>query len=141
MKVSQIGTSTLVTLVAAALIIGWLDPTAAKPILALLGIILLLFYKLDVYVTNQHIKFVFGIGLIQRSISLDQVVGVKVVRNSIWSGWGIRVSSAFTLYTVSGLDAIELTLKGKVRTIRIGTNVPELLSAYINQKLDIISPN
>ncbi|MVM36294.1 hypothetical protein GO755_40185 [Spirosoma sp. HMF4905] len=71
MKVSQIGRSTLITLVAAALLVGWLNTADTKPVLALLGLILLLFYKLDVDVTSQSINFAFGIDLIRRSIPLD----------------------------------------------------------------------
>ena len=135
MKVSQIGVSTLVILGIVALLVVWLDTNDTRAALVILGLVLVLFYKLDVQVTEQTVKFKFGIGLIQRSIPLDQVIDAKAVKNSLWSGWGIRVGPSFTLYNVSGFDAIELTLKGKRRKVRIGTGVPEKLSQYINQKL------
>ena len=135
MKVSQIGVATLVILSIVALFIVWLNTSDTRTALVILGLILILFYKLDVQVTEQTVKFKFGIGLIQRSIPLDQVVDAKAVKNSLWSGWGIRVGPSFTLYNVSGFDAIEITLKGKKRKVRIGTGVPEKLSQYINQKL------
>lgn len=135
MKVSQIGVSTLVILGTVALLVVWLNTNDIRTALVILGLILILFYKLDVQVTEQAVKFKFGIGLIRRSIPLDQVINAKAVKNSLWSGWGIRVGARFTLYNVSGFDAIELTLKGKKRKVRIGTEVPEKLSHYINRQL------
>ncbi len=135
MKVSQIGISTLIILAIVALLVVWLNTADAKTALVILGLVLVLFYKLDIQVTDQNVKFRFGIGLIRRSIPLEQVLDAKAVKNSIWSGWGIRVGPTFTLYNVSGFDAVELTLKGESRKVRIGTTVPDELSQYINQKL------
>ena len=135
MKVSQIGISTLLILGAVGLFAVWLNPADTKAVLLIIGLVMVLFYKLDVRVSDQDVKFMFGIGLIRRSIPLDQIVSAEVVKNSIWSGWGIRVGPGFTLYNVSGFDAVELTLKGKKQKVRIGTSVPEKLSRYINQKV------
>ncbi len=135
MKASQFGISTLLVLAIVALLVFWLNTTDTKTALVILGLILVLFYKLDVQITDQDVTFSFGIGLIRRKIPLNQILDAKVVKNSIWSGWGIRVGPSFTLYNVSGFKAIELTLKGKKRKVRIGTTVPEKLSQYINQKV------
>jgi hypothetical protein len=86
-------------------------------------------------VNDQNLKFGFGIGLIHRSIPLNQIIEAKAVRNPLWSGWGIRMHPAYTLYNVSGFEAVELTLKGKRRKVRIGTNVAQELSQYINEKV------
>ena len=137
MRVSQIGTSTLVIIGAIALLVAWLNTSDIELALFLLGIVLILFYKLDIQVNDQKLKFGFGIGLIHRSIPLDQIIEAKAVRNPLWSGWGIRMHLAYTLYNVSGFDAVELTLKGKSRKVRIGTNVPQELSQYINEKIAI----
>ena len=135
MKVSQIGTSTLLIVGIVALLVVWLNTNDIKTPLLILGLVLILFYKLDVQVNDQNVKFRFGIGLIHRSIPLDQIVEAKAVRNVVWSGWGIRVDPNYTLYNVSGFDAVELTLKGKRRKVRIGTSAPQKLSQYINQKI------
>ncbi|AUD04418.1 hypothetical protein [Spirosoma pollinicola] len=135
MKASQIGISTLLILAIVALLVVWLNTTDTKTALIVLGLILVLFYKLDVQVTDQDVTLKFGIGLIRRKIPLDQITNAKAVKNSVWSGWGIRVGPSFTLYNVSGFSAIELTLRGKKRKVRIGTTVPEKLSQYINQKV------
>ena len=59
-----------------------------------------------------------------------QVGTVTVVRNRWWNGFRIRTAPRFTLYNVSGLDAVELKLKsGEVR--RIGTGDPEGLAAAL----------
>lgn len=135
MKASQLGISILLILAIVALLVVWLNTTDTKTALVILGLILILFYKLDVQVTDQDVTFRFGIGLIRRKIPLNQIIDAKVVKNSVWSGWGIRVGPSFTLYNVSGFNAIELTLKGKKRKVRIGTTVPKKLSQYINQKV------
>lgn len=135
MKASQLGISILLILAIVALLVVWLNTTDTKTALVILGLILVLFYKLDVQVTDQDVTFRFGIGLIRRKIPLNQIIDAKVVKNSVWSGWGIRIGPSFTLYNVSGFNAIELTLKGKKRKVRIGTTVPKKLSQYINQKV------
>lgn len=135
MRVSQIGTSTLVIISTIALLVAWLNTSDIALSLVLLGMVLILFYKLDIQVNDQNLKFGFGIGLIHRSIPLNQIIEAKAVKNPLWSGWGIRMHPAYTLYNVSGFDAVELTLKGKRRKVRIGTNVAQELSQYINEKV------
>ena len=105
------------------------------PIGILILIVLLIFYKLDIEITNSTVNVRFGVGLIHSQIALSNIIEAKVVRNSWWMGWGIRFSSNYTLYSVSGLDAVELTLKGKKSKIRIGTNAPEELAYQINRRL------
>jgi hypothetical protein len=105
------------------------------PIGILILIILLIFYKLDVEVTDHTVDIRFGIGLIYRHIDISNISKATVVRNHWWMGWGIRFGLNYTLYNVSGLDAVELTLKGKKRKIRIGTNAPSELAYIINQKI------
>jgi hypothetical protein len=135
MKVSQIGISTLLILGTVALLTVGFQSADTKTALVILGLILLLFYKLDVQIDEKNVELKFGIGLIRKRIPLDQIIDAKAVRNSPWSGWGIRVGPSFTLYTVSGFDAVELTLKNKRRKVRIGTSVANKLSQFINQKI------
>lgn len=101
----------------------------------LLLIMLLIFYKLEVEVSDHSVDVRFGIGLIRRHIDISDISAAAVVRNPWWVGWGIRFALNYTLYNVSGLDAVELTLKGKKRKIRIGTNAPKELVYLINQKI------
>ena len=58
------------------------------------------------------------------------IANVSIVRNSVLTGFGIRVRAGFRLYNVSGLDAVELHLKnGEIR--RIGTDDASGLAAAL----------
>lgn len=63
-----------------ALLVVWLNTTDTKTALVILGLILVLFYKLDVQVTDRDVTFRFGIGPIRRKIPLDQIIDAKVVK-------------------------------------------------------------
>jgi hypothetical protein len=52
------------------------------------------------------------------------------VRNHWWNGFGIRMTTGFRLYNVSGLDAVELRLRSN-ETRRIGTDDPQGLAAAL----------
>ncbi|MFH1253014.1 MAG: hypothetical protein V1664_01635 [Candidatus Uhrbacteria bacterium] len=56
----------------------------------------------------------------------------KAVRNSWYCGWGIRLTSHGWLFNVSGLSAVEITMKNG-RSYRIGTDEPEKLTAVITR--------
>jgi hypothetical protein len=72
----------------------------------------------------------FGLGLLRYRLARRHIASVRIVRNSWLSGFGVRVRPGFRLYNVSGLDAIELTLKdGEVR--RLGTDDPQGLVAAL----------
>src|ERR1035437_3834138 len=94
---------------------------------------LLIFYKLSISIDSNELKFWFGFGLVSKKYNLDQIKGCKPVRNSPLYGWGIRMIPNGWLYNVSGLKAIELSFKQSSKKIRIGTNQPEEIAAYINQ--------
>lgn len=90
-------------------------------------VILLLFHSLTTIVTDTHLKIYFGAGLIRKSIPLDQVERCEVKKNQLVFGWGIRIGAGFTLWNVSGLDAVELTFKNRKWKFRVGTDKPEEL--------------
>lgn len=103
----------------------------------LLGIpvvVLIMFYKLVIVITDDEIKLSFGIGLITKSFKTKDILEVKAVRNSILAGWGIRYTTGYTLYNIDGLDAIELTLKNKQQKIRIGTASPNEIIQYLTRR-------
>ena len=97
-------------------------------------IVLLLFYKLTITVSNEYIKFAFGIGLINGKYQLRDIVQCQPV-SYIPLGWGIRFRPGVILYNVSGNKAIELKIKNKNRKVWIGTNNPQEIADYINSKL------
>ncbi len=87
------------------------------------------FNVLRIRVTGTTIKASFGPGWPRRSYELADLVAFGQVRNKWYYGWGIRRIQTGWMYSVWGLDAVELELAaGKKFTI--GTNEPaELLGA------------
>jgi len=90
------------------------------------GILAVLFSSLTVTVTDRTLVFYFGPEFWTRRFALDDIVSVEVVRNSPLYGWGIRYTRHGWLYNVSGLQAVEVTIRGEEQ-LRIGTDEPEAL--------------
>jgi len=100
----------------------------------LLIVFILLFSSLTVSVTDDYIEVAFGTGLIRKKINVDDVIECAQVRNRWWYGFGIKAIRKGWLFNVSGLDAVELTMRnGKV--YRIGTDQPQILHEFIRDKL------
>lgn len=95
-------------------------------------IVLPLFYNLTVKFTQDTIHCSFGIGLISRKIPIHQIESAHQVKNPWYFGWEIRAIPGGWMFNVSGLDAIELTLKSNGK-FRIGTDDPKGLLSAINQ--------
>ncbi len=106
------------------------------PITLVLAACTLLFYKLTVEVTAEHLKFAFGAGLIRKTIPLADTSACTPVRNRLWHGWGIHYIGAGWLYNVSGLDAVEVLLKSGKR-LRIGTDQPGSLAGALTKAIAI----
>ncbi len=96
------------------------------------GILAVLFSSLTVKVTDEELVFYFGPGFWTRRFALDDIISAEVVRNSTLYGWGIRYTPHGWLYNVSGLQAVEVTIRGEGQ-IRIGTDEPENLKRAIEQ--------
>jgi hypothetical protein len=91
---------------------------------------LLLFGTLTVAVDRDAIRLWFGPGLISKRVPLASVASWQAVRNPWYVGWGIRLGPGWTLWNVSGFDAVELALADG-RRFRIGTDEPAALSGAI----------
>ncbi len=98
---------------------------------ALAIVLLLLFYKLTISITDQDVKFSMGIGIIKGKYKFSDINYCKPLSH-IPFGWGIRLRPGVILFNVSGNKAIELEIKDKNKKIWIGTNKPEEISQYIN---------
>lgn len=96
------------------------------------GVGVLLFSSLTVTVDDEELRFYFGPGFWERRIPLSDIRKVRVVRNAAWYGWGIRYTPHGWFYTVSGLQAAELTVRDQ-GTLRIGTDEPERLKRAVEQ--------
>ena len=107
--------------------------TAQTPLIFMLIVLVavaVVFHSLTVEVKDGELRWHFGPGLWTYRLPLDEIRSVTIVRNSWWNGFGIRKAPGFSLYNVSGLDAVELALKsGDIR--RIGTDDPQGLAAVL----------
>ena len=82
-----------------------------------------LFWCLEVKVNADEILLSYGFGFINKKIQRQQILQVEVVRNAWWYGLGIRLTPHGWMWSISGLDAIELTYQDGNK-FRIGTNQP-----------------
>lgn len=91
---------------------------------------LMLFHSLTVRISKTDLDLRFGIGLVGRSILLNEIAAAEIVRNRWFYGWGIKRTPHGWLYNVSGLDAVQITMKNG-RQYRIGTDEPDQLHAAL----------
>ena len=91
-------------------------------IISLIFIIsLLLFFQMKTSVNSQKIQISYGIGLIKKTIRINEIENIIIVRNKWYYGIGIRMLKNGWLYNIQGLNAIELKMKNSKSIIRIGT--------------------
>lgn len=134
---TQVGWVMVGSLVVALALAVPLLPQSGAPLPVRIGIgavalALLLFTTLTVEVDAREIRLRFAIGLIRRTIPLAGLSGCQEVRNSWIHGWGIRRLRDGWMWNVSGLDAVELRLRGG-GVFRIGTDEPAALARAIVQ--------
>ena len=134
---SQTGSAILYAISLPGLIllaVGACSP-AARPVF-FIGLVLLLsallFWKLTIKIDNQTLRASFGIGLIQKTISIADIAECEAIRIRWWWGWGIHFTPYGWLYNVSGLDAIVVTLRDG-RSLCLGTDQPDELVAAIRR--------
>ncbi len=109
----------------------WGNFTVSTAVLyGLLFLIGAVFATLTIRVSESTLQWFFGPRLWNKAIDLPDIVDMRVVRNSWWFGFGIRLTQHGWLYNVSGLQALELSLKSG-KKIRLGTDEPEKLQAAI----------
>jgi hypothetical protein len=97
--------------------------------------ILLLFYGLTITLTDEVLKISFGIGVIRKSIKLENIKSTEVVRNPWYYGLGIKFIPNGMLYNVQGLNAVELTFKNERKIVRIGSPECNILKMEIDKRL------
>ena len=141
-KHTQIGWIVIVCLLSAIALITFIyflntDVTANWVVLAVLlsvVIALILFSTLTVMVNDKEVLVKLGIGLFRKKIILKDIESVEVVKNKWWYGWGIRLSGKWWMFNVSGLDAVQVSIRNK-KKFRIGTDEAKKLADFIKKKL------
>ena len=128
----QIGWVIIVSFVVTFFFLSFNGPLSGKipfvfGIAGFVLILLSLFATLTVTVANDLIILVFGIGLVRFKFKMSDVAAAKIIRIKWYSGYGIHGwPGKGWLINVSGLDAIDLTMKNGMRYI-IGTDEPRKL--------------
>jgi len=124
-----IGAVVIVAVLALAILLTAPEATMSQTIavLVMTGFVLALFSSLTVQIEKHTLTCRFGVGLIRKDIPLSDVDHASAVLNSWFVGWGIRwIPGRYWVWNVSGLQAVELTMKDG-RRFRIGTDEPEAL--------------
>lgn len=151
-KHTQISYLMLVATLAVLVFFAWVYITAsAEPpsvdsgtnfavtfVMALILFILASFATLTVFIDENFICLKFGYGIFARKFELNQIASVRSVRNHWYYGWGVKVWfwPYMWIYSVSGLDAVQINMKnGKI--YRIGTDTPKELEVAIKQAISI----
>src|SRR5262249_16253572 len=102
---------------------------------AMLALLMILFGSLTVSVDDGWVKVRLGPGLIRKHFPRSDLAACEAVRNRWYYGLGIRsIPGGGWLYSVSGLDAVELRMKDGMR-YRLGTDEPQKLTEFIQAKL------
>lgn len=92
-------------------------------LLAVFLLVLSLFYKQRVQVDDSGIHVIYGAGLIHIRIKPERVEAARIVRSPWYYGLGIRFTPRGMLYSIQGLDAVELEyVQGTRKQVRIGSD-------------------
>jgi len=122
-----------VLVIFATVMLGPRDPEAIRVfgvIALLLFAVLLMFHSLTVEIARGYLRLKFGLGLIRKSFRIKEIEHAEPIRTRWWYGWGIRLTPHGWLFSVSGFDAVKITLRNG-RHYAIGTDEPDKLIAAI----------
>lgn len=129
--------SLLAALVGSACL-AFIVPPQVRWILALTGALFLffaaLFGSLSIEVTEESLRWRFGIGLIRRQVPLSAIAKAEVTETKFIEGWGIHLTSRGWLFNVSGYGAVLVTQKDGKRFL-LGSDEPEMLAVAIASAL------
>ena len=121
-------------------VLAVLPPGELAPRLILIGALIafaavaLCFGSLTVQVSRDELNVAFGPGLVRKSYLIADITEVSAVRNKWWYGWGVRYTPHGWLYNVSGLDAVQISLRNG-RKYRVDTDQPQLLAEAIDKAI------
>ena len=102
------------------------------PLLAILAISLLLFHSLTVSIDGENVNISFGVRAIKKKFRLQDIEACTCVTNPVIFGLGIHKIPGGWIYNVSGLEAVELNMRGE-GIVRIGTDEPQKLCEAIEK--------
>ena len=136
-KHAQVGYLLITVMAAVMVLIGVALANAginwtAIVVMIVIAVALVSFSSLTVIIWENELGVRFGLGLIRKHFSLNEIESCQAVTNRWYYGWGIRLTPDGWLYNVSGFRAVEIKFRtGK--KFRIGTDVPQELERAIRQ--------
>lgn len=91
---------------------------------------------LTISINDKELVWYFGPRVFKKSKPISEIASCEKVDNKWWWGWGIRLRpfAGYWLYNVSGLVAVEITLKSGNK-FRLGTDEPDFLNQAINNAI------
>lgn len=102
---------------------------------AILALVYGMFSTLNTRVGRGEVVASFTYGWPRRRIPVSAIHAHRQVRGKWWHGWGIRLIPGGMLYSVWGLDTVEIEYrdarKGRDRMFRVGTDDPQGLDDAI----------
>lgn len=101
---------------------------------------LLMFFSLTIEISEEKLKFWFGIGMIQKTIALNEIQATKEIKNPWYYLWGIKSIPAGWFYAIAPGTAVEIELRDG-RIIQLGTNQPKILIQAIESARRRVSPS
>ena len=134
----QMGTALLLVMGAVILFVSLMafdnSNEVTWPVIIFIGLISFLFHSLTITVDEYEMNWSFGPGFWKKSVKLEAVNSVNVIKTKWYYGLGIRYIPSGWLYIVSGTTAIQLELKDGSK-INLGTNDPDNLVEAIKSQL------
>ena len=91
---------------------------------------LAMFYSLTVEISEEELKFWFGIGIVRKIIVLSEIQSTKVVKNPWYYFWGVKAIPGGWFYAIAPGTAVQIELRDG-RIIQLGTNQPKKLNQAI----------
>ena len=97
-----------------------------------------LFTSFTIEVSEEKLKFRFGIGLIQKTYLIREIESAREVINSWYYFWGAKSIPSGWFYAIAPGEAVEIILKnGKI--VQLGTNQFRELKNTIDKAIQEIS--
>ena len=97
-----------------------------------------LFYSFTIEISEEKLKFYFGIGLIRKSYLIREIESVRQVVNPWYYFWGAKSIPGGWFYAIAPGEAVEIILKnGKI--VQLGTNQSRKLRDAIQNAINHIS--
>jgi len=94
------------------------------------------FARLRVRDLGGRLEVAFGpLNLVRRHVAYEDLVSVEVSRSLLIEGWGVHwLPGRGWTWNIWGFDTVLVEL-GDGRTLRIGTDEPEALAAFLESRL------